>query len=164
MIRQIPNGLTGLRLIFSIVLLFLPAESRLFWICYGLCGLSDMLDGFLARRLGTETHLGAAFDSCADGAFGAACLLRLGPRLRLAGPVWGLIALTAAVKLLAALRRRSLAFPHTAANRLTGLTLFFVMPICCFHAGDVAAALTCGLALAAALTELQPNHPSKEES
>ena len=55
MIRQIPNGLTGLRLIFSAALMFLPVESRLFWICYGLCGLSDMLDGFLARRLGVET-------------------------------------------------------------------------------------------------------------
>lgn len=153
MIRQIPNGLTGLRLIFSAALMLLPTESRLFWICYGLCGLSDMLDGFLARRLGMETHFGAVFDSCADGAFGAACLLRLGPRLHLAGPVWGMIALTAAVKLLAALRRRSLAFPHTAANRMTGLALFFVMPICCFRAGNTAAALTCGLALSAALTE-----------
>ena len=112
-----------------------------------------MLDGFLARRLGVETHFGAVFDSCADGACGAACQLRLGPRLHLAGPVWGMIALTAAVKLLAALRRRSLAFPHTAANRMTGLALFFVMPICCFRAGNAAAALTCGLALSAALTE-----------
>ena len=64
-----------------------------------------------------------------------------------------MIALTSAVKLLAALRRRSLAFPHTAANRMTGLALFFVMPICCFRAGNAAAVLTCGLALSAALTE-----------
>lgn len=45
------------------------------------------------------------FDCCADGAFGAAS-------------GWadlGLIALTAAVKLLTALRRRSLTFPHTVA-------------------------------------------------
>lgn len=63
-----------------------------------------MPEGFLARRLGVETHLGVAFDCCADRAFGVAS-------------GWaglGLIALTAAVKLLTALRRRSLAFPHTA--------------------------------------------------
>lgn len=105
MIRQIPNGLTGLRLIFSAALVLLPTESRLFWICCGLCGLSGMPEGFLARRLGVETHFGAMFDSCADGTFGAAS-------------GWadlGLIALTAAVKLPTALRRRSLTFPHTAA-------------------------------------------------
>lgn len=52
MIRQIPNGLTGLRLIFSVALMFLPTESRLFWICCGFCGLSDMPEGFLPWRLG----------------------------------------------------------------------------------------------------------------
>lgn len=83
MIRQIPNGLTGLRLIFSVALMFLPVESRLFWICYGLCGLSDMLDVFLARRLGVETHFGAVFDSCADGLLGRRACCAWGP-----GCIW----------------------------------------------------------------------------
>lgn len=63
-----------------------------------------MPEGFLPRRLGVGI-LAQPLTAVPTGLSGR----------RLAGPVWGLIALTAAVKLLTALRRRSLTFPYTAA-------------------------------------------------
>lgn len=77
MIRQIPNGLTGLRLIFSAAPAFLSTESRLFRICCGFCGLSDMLDGFLARRLGVGI-LAQPLTSVPAGFWGGVWLGRFG--------------------------------------------------------------------------------------
>ena len=40
------------------LLLFSPA-SVAFWVLYGCCGISDMLDGYLARKLHAESKTGA---------------------------------------------------------------------------------------------------------
>lgn len=43
----------------------MPATAA-FWTVYGLCGISDMADGYLARRLHAESKRGAMLDSVAD--------------------------------------------------------------------------------------------------
>ena len=44
-----------------------------FWIIYALCGLSDIADGWLARKLKYVTKTGALLDSVADICF-VACM------------------------------------------------------------------------------------------
>ncbi len=64
----IPNALTFLRVILSPYIAFLMINSRykegLFWIF--IAGLTDFLDGFLARKLGQSSSIGAIFDPIAD--------------------------------------------------------------------------------------------------
>lgn len=73
----IPNKITTLRLILSPVFFFLfftllraesfsPVPLVLLWVVWGLIELSDILDGFSARKLGLESDLGKLFDPFAD--------------------------------------------------------------------------------------------------
>jgi len=46
--------------------------SAFFWSCYCLGGISDLLDGFAARKLNLQSDAGARLDSIADLVFAAA--------------------------------------------------------------------------------------------
>ena len=83
-LRALPNALSLLRLTGAATLAFLPVGAG-FWAVYLLCGLSDMLDGALARRLKAESELGSKLDSLGDLAFVIVCAVRLLPGLELAG-------------------------------------------------------------------------------
>ena len=63
---QLPNIITLLRIAGSMGLLFCNVTGVVFWIIYGLCGISDIVDGWLARKLKCVTKTGALLDSLAD--------------------------------------------------------------------------------------------------
>lgn len=63
---HIPNIITALRIALCIPMFFAEAMSPLFVSCYLLAGVSDMLDGFLARKLCVTSDFGARLDSVAD--------------------------------------------------------------------------------------------------
>ena len=126
------NLITSCRILFSLLLLFFPALSPGFYGLYIAAGLSDMLDGFVARRTNSASPLGARLDSLADLVFLAICLIKLLPVLAL--PVWlwvwvGLIALLRLVNILSGfVCRKKLVLLHTRANKLTG-ALLFLLPL-----------------------------------
>ena len=66
------NLITCVRILCAALLAFLPALSPAFYTLYLLAGVSDMLDGFVARRMNTVSSLGAKLDTLADIAFAAA--------------------------------------------------------------------------------------------
>jgi cardiolipin synthase (CMP-forming) len=68
MLQYLPNSLTVLRLLLSVPLGFLILREYYAWaLGVGfLAGLSDALDGFVARRLGALSRIGAALDPIAD--------------------------------------------------------------------------------------------------
>lgn len=131
--RHIPNILSALRFLGAISLLFCSPESVTFWIIYGLCGVSDMVDGYLARRLHAESKAGAVLDSVADICFVMCCAIRLLPILQIPTWLWiwaGVIVLIKLVNQVSALVvYKRLRFPHTLANKLTGLLLFLSVPL-----------------------------------
>ena len=126
------NLITSCRILLSLLLLFFPALSPGFYGLYLAAGLSDMLDGFVARRTNSASPLGAKLDSMADIVFLAVCLIKLLPVLTL--PVWlwvwvGLIALLRLVNVVSGfVRRKKLVLLHTRANKLTG-ALLFLLPL-----------------------------------
>lgn len=126
------NLITSCRILLSLLLLFFPALSPGFYGLYLAAGLSDMLDGFVARRTNSASPLGAKLDSMADLVFLAVCLIKLLPVLAL--PVWlwvwvGLIALLRLVNVVSGfVRRKKLVLLHTRANKLTG-ALLFLLPL-----------------------------------
>ena len=126
------NLITSCRILFSLLLLFFPALSPGFYGLYLAAGLSDMLDGFVARRTNSASPLGAKLDSMADIVFLSVCLIKLLPVLAL--PVWlwvwvGLIALLRLVNVVSGfVRRKKLVLLHTRANKLTG-ALLFLLPL-----------------------------------
>ena len=126
------NLITSCRILLSLLLLFFPALSPGFYGLYLAAGLSDMLDGYVARRTNSASPLGAKLDSMADLVFLAVCLIKLLPVLAL--PVWlwvwvGLIALLRLVNILSGfVCRKKLVLLHTRANKLTG-ALLFLLPL-----------------------------------
>lgn len=63
-----PNAITLLRVLLIPVLVYFLAQQRFAYafLVFMAAGLSDLLDGFLARRLGQFSRLGATLDPVAD--------------------------------------------------------------------------------------------------
>lgn len=152
------NIITVSRILFSVLLLVFPPHSFSFAAFYLLCGLTDVLDGFAARKLRTESENGAMLDSTADLIFAVVYAVRILPLLNI--PFWILIwtAIIAAVKtaviLIASKNTRKLSVDHSFGNKLTGLLLFLLpMSVC---AADVkyTAALVCIAAMCTVIKEI----------
>ena len=100
--RYLPHLLTGSRFLWSAGLLLFPTDSLPFWGLYLLCGASDILDGWLARRLHAESAFGARLDSAADLCFTLALLARFLPLLRGRGVLWACCGVVCLLRLAAA--------------------------------------------------------------
>ncbi len=76
---NIPNLITLLRIILVPVIVILLIQGSFFkaLIMFVIAGLSDALDGFLARYLRQQTVLGAYLDPIADKALLASCFVTL---------------------------------------------------------------------------------------
>lgn len=154
---EMANAITCLRILLSLVLLRLKFLSFPFYTLYVLCGLTDIADGYIARKTHTQSARGARLDSIADMVFVAICAIRFVPTLTLKPWIWGLIAVILLVKLTnlvcGFVLQKKLCFLHTTANRLTGLMLFVLPLTVRFVAVNIAAVPVCIVALFAAVQE-----------
>ena len=130
--RHLPNVISLLRAACSFGLLFCDVRGWPFWSLYVLCGLSDILDGWLARRLHTESKTGAILDSVSDIIFVACCAIRLLPVLVIPTWLWIWAGIIITIKIInqisALVVCKRFCFPHTLANKLTGFLLFLTVP------------------------------------
>jgi len=126
--KQIPNCVTILRMVSCVALLFLPPMGRCFVALYLFAGFTDMLDGWLARKLNASTDFGSKLDSVADLLFVVCCAVKLWPLLHLPMALWmllGVIVMARLTNLMISIKRfHKPVFLHTIANKLTGLLLF----------------------------------------
>ena len=151
------NVITCVRIAGSLLLLVFQANTTAFSAIYLLCGLSDMIDGTVARKTNTASVFGAKLDTAADMLFFAAAFLKILPKLQLPTWIWVWAAVIVTIKLcnltVGWLRDKSLLSLHTILNKLTGFLLFLfplTVPII-----DVlyTAPVVCIIALAAAIQE-----------
>ena len=57
------NVITLIRMGLAISLLFIKKYSISFLIIYTICGFTDILDGYIARKTKTESNFGAKLDT-----------------------------------------------------------------------------------------------------
>ena len=130
---QLPNTITLLRIAGSLGLLLCDVTGMVFWIIYGLCGISDIVDGWLARKLKSVTMIGALLDSVADICFVACCARKLLPILDLPQWLWLWAEVIVVIKIVnqisALVMYGCCRFPHTLANKATGFLLFIAVPM-----------------------------------
>ena len=125
------NFITIIRILCSLALLFFMPLSLPFYALYTAAGLSDIFDGWIARKTNTVTKFGAKLDTFADIVFAALVLIKLLPILEL--PVWmniwvGVIALIKLVNIVSGfVRYHTLTSVHSVINKVTG-TLVFILP------------------------------------
>ena len=156
---MIANCITVSRILFSLWLLVLSPFATPFAVLYLLCGLTDVLDGFLARKLHTESKIGEMLDSAADLFFAVVYAVKILSFLNIPLWMWIWVAVIGAVKitsiLIASTKAHRLLIEHSFGNKLTGF-LLFLMPLSnCFGAVKYAAALVCMTASAATVGEIR---------
>ena len=129
----LPNIITLLRIAGSLGLLLCDVTSVVFWIIYGLCGISDIADGWLARKLKCVTKKGALLDSLADICFVACLCPFLLPILELPQWLWLWAGVIIAIKVVNQISTLMIygrcCFPHTFMNKATGFLLFIAVPM-----------------------------------
>ena len=129
----LPNIMMLLRIAGSLGLLFCDVANDSFWIIYALCGISDIADGWLARKLKCVTKTGALLDSLADICFVACLCPLLLPILELPQWLWLWAGVIVAIKIVnqtsALVMYGCFQFPHTLANKITGFLLFIAVPM-----------------------------------
>ena len=156
---HIPNIITLSRIVLSAAILLCAVFSTAFWVFYIAAGLSNVLDGSAARKLGAVSKTGEKLDTAADVVFVAVCFIKLLPaeELHLWLLVWiGMIALIKIISVISglAIREKFVAL-HTAANKITG-ALLFALPM---TIGYIPLSFTGGIVCAAAtFAEIQEGH------
>ena len=126
------NTITFFRIAASIVLLSCPVFSPAFYAFYIAAGLSDMLDGFVARKTDSVSKLGARLDTIADFVLVVVCLIKLLPVLRISAWLYGWIGMIALIKVVNIVSgfvvQKRFVPVHSVMNKATG-ALLFLLPL-----------------------------------
>lgn len=166
--KNLPNAISILRIAGTIWLLLMKPLTPLFFVVYTVTGVTDVLDGAIARRYGTESELGARLDSIADLLFYTLILIRIFPMLWATLPkvIWVVVGMILLIRFisygLAAFKYHLFASVHTYLNKFTGLMVFGVV----YAIGSPIAVpycwLVCLVAMLGSLEELFIHVTSKE--
>ncbi len=156
----IPNILTSLRIFGAASLYFITPFTDIFFVVYTLCGISDVLDGVIARAFHIESEFGSKLDSAADLLFYLAMIIRIFPTLweHLPKMIWLFVLLIllirAAAYITAAVKYHRFASLHTYLNKLTGLCVFLIPYFIMSDIGRSYCFIACFVGMVASAEEL----------
>ena len=155
--KQIANIITSCRILGSIGLLFCPVFSDGFYVLYLFCGLTDMVDGTIARKTGAVSSFGARLDTVADFLFVIASFVKLIPVIRIPVWIWVWAAGIAMGKLVTLVwgftQMKQMPSLHIIANKATGLCLFLLPLTMSFVDPRYTAPVVCVIATISAIQE-----------
>ena len=128
--KNIANAITISRILISFALLYYPTFSLNFYILYIIAGFIDMIDGFVARKMGIASEFGEKLDSISDFIFVAICLKKIIPVINFTNWMYywiGIILLIKGINLISGfIIQRRFVPAHTIMNKITGALLFFL--------------------------------------
>lgn len=159
-IVTLPNCVTSLRIVGALVLVFVKPLSVPFFVLYSLCGLSDVLDGAIARAIRRTSMFGSKLDSIADLLFYSIMMIRILPVLWQMLPRWiwilvgCVLALRIASYLVAAVRQKHFASMHSIWNKLSGAAVFGIPYMILLPVGKAYCFLATAIAGVASAQEL----------
>ena len=155
--KNIANYISISRIIMAIVLLLPKTFSKTFYIIYIYCGLSDILDGFLARKYKITSKFGAKIDSVADMLFVGVSLLKILPVIEISIGIYIWIIIIVLIKvfniILGYIYYKQLTLLHTIGNKITGLVLFVIPLMMNFINIKILEILICSVATFSAIQE-----------
>jgi CDP-diacylglycerol--glycerol-3-phosphate 3-phosphatidyltransferase len=140
--RQIPNAISIFRLVTCFSLLGItqiqdrPTMRLVFSLVYGFVGLTDVLDGWIARKFKLQSDFGAKIDNIADTCVFAVGFISLLFLLKLYPSVRSVLVLALGVVLkvfsfaLTKIRFGEWNTMHTYTNKALGCVLFASVPVC----------------------------------
>ena len=155
--KQAANIITICRIFGSILLLLFPVFSSVFYILYLLCGITDMVDGTIARKTGSASEFGAKLDSTADMIFVGASFIKILPVLDIPKWLWfwmiSILILRISNLIVGFISQKRFIVLHTVMNKLAGL-LLFILPLTLYVIElEYTAVIVCTVATIAAVQE-----------
>lgn len=160
------NVITLIRIGLAISLLFIRKYSPLFLILYSICGFTDILDGYIARKTRTESKFGAKLDTIADLLFFIVmfiimCDILLKDIIFIVFII--IILLIRIISIIIVLKKyNEFAILHTYTNKLTGLLLFFIPYFIYLNNANIIMYIIGVIALISSIEELIINIKSKQ--
>ena len=151
------NIITSCRILCSILMLFFQMTSIPFYVLYLLGGLSDVLDGIVARKTNTVSTFGARLDTIADFIFVVVLLIKIGSEIDVPIWLWIWIVVIAGIKIVNVIgglvRTKRFIVEHTLLNKVTGV-LLFLLPFTLFWVDlEYSAMVVCVVATFSAIQE-----------
>jgi phosphatidylserine synthase len=129
--KNLPNAISISRIVFSISLLAILNVKWLFCIVYLLIGISDFLDGYLARKYKLESEFGAKLDSISDLVFfSILTILILTQFISIFFSLGFYIIVVVVIRIFSIIlgltRFKKFVFVHTIANKVCGVLVYIV--------------------------------------
>lgn len=160
------NIITFLRIPLAIALLFIPPFSVTFWVIYFMCGVTDMLDGFVARTLHKESAFGAKLDSISDIFFTVCITIFVIINIEISIWLWICILIITLIRLLSYgigyYKYHAFTSLHTYANKITGVLIFMGMVFYRMFGLELTGIILCTVAFLSSAEELAITIKSKE--
>jgi len=128
--KYIADIITLTRILSALMLFFFEPLGVGFFVFYTICGLSDLIDGTVARKTGSVSRKGAVLDSVADIVFFSAALFKLYPILLKVLKIEYLYCLVAvalirmAAYIVGAVKFHRFIALHTILNKIAGAAVF----------------------------------------
>lgn len=164
--KNIPNYISCFRIFSSLGLLFVEPLSIGFYIIYIVCGLSDAIDGFIARKMKVTSKLGAKLDTLADIIMVGVLFIVIYPVVNLNPHIilWIIsIGIIRVISIVTALvKYKAFAMLHSYGNKLTGLSLFIFPILLPFINITTLMYIICFVASISAIEELAIHMTSRE--
>lgn len=164
--KNIANIITFTRILSAFLMVLVVPMAGVFWILYIYCFISDILDGYIARKKNIVSAEGAILDSAADTIFFCVVLFSVVRTLVL--PQWllwgtGFIALIrVAGYMIGFIKYQSFTSLHTWLNKLTGFLLCLSPLLLVVIDLNILGIMIGGIALVSAIEELIITIRSKE--
>lgn len=156
--KNLANYISASRIVLSVMLVFTKPLSLIFFVIFIMCGISDFLDGFIARHYSFTSDFGAKLDSIADAVFFLSYLIVLLPVLSRDYLIFLWIAVIALIKIISIVlgfvKYGKLALVHTYLNKITGACLVLLPFLLLLTSSNAILPIICLVATLAAIEEL----------
>lgn len=160
MTKHLANIITISRIAGSLLLIPLEPLTKEFFIVYIYCGVSDVLDGFIARKTNSTSEIGSKLDSISDLMFYVIMMLEIMPILLVVLPkfvwiyIYSLLGIRLAMYVFFAAYKKKIMSNHTILNKMTGLFVFLTPFVSLTDYLVPYSIFVCTLALVAAIYEI----------
>jgi len=140
-LRYLPNAVSITRILLCIPLIFLTPFSLVFIVLFAVAGVTDSIDGQLARRIkGGTSELGASIDSIADLVMVSVLIFVIMPAMQIWGWLWVAYVSVLSLKVVAStgigfIRFKEFISLHTISFKIL-VAFLFTYPFVYYFAGE----------------------------
>lgn len=164
--KSIANKISIGRIILVLTLLLTKPFSIAFYVIYLICGISDVFDGYLARKTDTTTRLGEKLDSVADLMMVVILTIVIYPNLKLSFQIIAWIVIIGTIRAISIIvvffKYKTFQILHTYANKISGFLLFLFPMSFALGQSDLLMYIICLVASISSLEELLIHLLAKE--